>query len=75
MFEIIKKIFRKKWETVYTTHNQDAYFKIKTKLSEDRIEHITKFDPSFGPTKRIYTILVRPEEAHKANDIIHKSIR
>lgn len=75
MLEIIKHIFRRRWEILYTTHDLDIYYKIKNKLYEERIEHKTKFyaissRKGMGRNSRTYTILVKVEEAHKAHEVI-----
>lgn len=79
MLEKIKKIFRSKWEIVYTTQNQSKYFQVIDRLSDNHIQHKTAFDAStinpnrgIGRSTRTYTILVRVEEAYKVSDILNE---
>jgi hypothetical protein len=79
MFEKVKKIFRSKWEIVYTTQNQSKYFQVIDKLSNNHIEHKTAFDASIinpdrgiGRSTRTYTILVRVEDVYKVSDILNE---
>ncbi|PKM49690.1 MAG: hypothetical protein CVV02_14540 [Firmicutes bacterium HGW-Firmicutes-7] len=79
MLEKIKQIFTKRWEILYTTQNQNEYFQIIGKLSDNHIVHKTTFDVSainpgrgMGRAQRTYTILVRVEEVYKATQIINE---
>ncbi len=85
MFKWLSKLFvREKWETVYFTQKADDYAMIKQRLADNHIAVKTKFTNSdardlggrtrgttFGTASDYYEILVKAENVHEANHIIH----
>ena len=75
--KLLKNLLRTKWEIIYSTQNIEKYAEVKGKLSNNKITIKTEMYNSGGGHgggygfATTYHILVKPEDIHKANEVIH----
>ncbi|QZY54154.1 hypothetical protein [Crassaminicella profunda] len=71
--EILNNLF-KKWEIVYFTQDAGEYAKVSGKLINNNIKVKTKMmnqGGRMGGRLVTYKILVKKDDVHKANNVIH----